>query len=141
VRFSVDIEPSFCFDGERTFHAHPFPGGFMPTTLTAPRSRSAAVFRRRRVVAGSLVTGVLSLTGLVVADVLGPGDVPASAAGTRTLGPRRTVVAHPGDSLWSLAEAEYRRSQPDVSFSDYVDALVDLNDGTLIEVGQRVLLP
>ena len=54
---------------------------------------------------------LLSLTGLVVADVLlGPGDVPASAAGARTLAPRRTVVARPGDSLWSIAEAEYARS-------------------------------
>ena len=113
------------------------------TTRTTPRYLPTPVdYRRRRAVAGALAAGVLAIAGLVVADVLlGPGDVPASAAGTRSLAPRRTVVARPGDSLWSLAEAEYRRSEREASFSDYVAEMVDLNDGSHIEVGERVLLP
>jgi hypothetical protein len=107
------------------------------------------VYRRRRAVAGSLIAGLLALTGLVGGDVLlGPGDVPASAAGARPRAARRIVVARPGDSLWSIAEAEYARiagpgsvSVRDVTLNEYVDALVDLNDGTHIEVGQRVFVP
>jgi hypothetical protein len=118
----------------------------MPTKSTPPpnRHQTAAVYRRRRAVAGSIVAGLLALAGLVGGDVLlGPGDVPASAAGAHPLSPRRIVVARPGDSLWSIAEAQYAyiAGSNSVSLSDYVDALVDLNDGTHIEVGQRVLLP
>ena len=118
----------------------------MPTISTPPPSRQqpAAVYRRRRAIAGSIVAGLLAFAGLVGGDVLlGPGDVPASAAGARPLPPRRIVVARPGDSLWSIAETQYARiaGSNSVSLSDYVDALVDLNDGTHIEVGQRVLLP
>lgn len=46
-------------------------------------------------------------------------------------------VAQPGDTLWSIAD-EYRG---DVGRDQYVDALVRLNGGTVVVVGQAVALP
>lgn len=86
-----------------------------------------------------LVAGGLSLAGLGVHGVLsGPGDVPASAAGTGPAPPHRSIKAHPGDTLWSIAE----RHRGDVPIQRFVDALVDLNGGaTRIDAGQLVRLP
>jgi hypothetical protein len=49
----------------------------------------------------------------------------------------RHVRAEAGDSLWSIAE----RFHGQVDLSRYVDALVDLNGGAAIVVGQLVRLP
>ena len=46
-------------------------------------------------------------------------------------------MAAAGDSLWSIAQANHG----DVSIDRYVDALIDLNGGTDIAVGQAVRLP
>lgn len=111
------------------------------TTRALPR---AVVYRRRRTVAGAIVVGIVTLLGLGIGDVLaGPGDVPASAAGAQPSAGQRTVVAMPGDSLWSIAETIYATEATDhsVSFQDYVEALIDLNGDVQIEVGQHVLLP
>lgn len=67
----------------------------------------------------------------------GPGGGPASAAGAGATPVVRTVRAQPGDSLWSIAQ-DHRGT---VNIDRYIDALVDLNGGTGIEVGQRVILP
>lgn len=101
----------------------------------ATRGRSA----RRRSWASAIVAGGLSVAGLGVHGVLsGPGDVPASAAGAGPASVVRTIKAHPGDSLWSIAA----RHRGDVSIRRYVDALVELNGGsTRIEAGQLVRLP
>ena len=47
------------------------------------------------------------------------------------------VRAEAGDSLWSIAAA-HRGSAP---ITRYVEALIDLNGGTVITVGQLVRLP
>jgi hypothetical protein len=95
--------------------------------------------RHRRWWVGAVVAGSLSVAGLGLHGVLsGPGDVPASAAGAGPALAGRSVKAHPGDSLWSIAE-RYRGSVP---IQRYVDALVDLNGGsTRIDAGQLVRLP
>ena len=46
-------------------------------------------------------------------------------------------VAAPGDTLWSIAQ-QYRG---DVGRDRYVDALIDLNGDTSIQVGQAIRLP
>ena len=48
-----------------------------------------------------------------------------------------SVRAAAGDSLWSIAEVH----RGDVPITRYVDALIDRNGGTHIEVGQLVRLP
>ncbi len=97
------------------------------------------VYVRRRVVAAAvallLVAGALVGLGRVVGDVVAPGGDPASAPGGRA-----TLVVHvvqPGDTLWALA----RRLQPTGDVRPLVDRMVELNGGSSLEVGQRILLP
>ncbi len=117
---------------------------------TAPRSTEAslrdrtsrfdtAVYRRRRRVVGLVVAIaviVLSL-GVQAALLTDPGSGPASAAGIGTATAPRSVRAQPGDSLWSIAEANHGS----VDLTRYLDKLIDLNGGTGIEAGQLVQLP
>jgi len=48
-----------------------------------------------------------------------------------------SVRAAAGDSLWSIAEQHHG----DVAITRYLDALIGLNGGTVVEVGQLVRLP
>ena len=104
------------------------------------RRRAEARYRRRRAAAGLFVTALVGAGVLVVDSVLtGSGGGPASAAGAG----HGSVVAGPlvrasaGDSLWSIAEQRHG----EVPIRRYVEALIDLNDGTMIEAGQLVRLP
>jgi LysM repeat protein len=71
------------------------------------------------------------------------GGAPASAAGAPPAATAVAVVAptvhvaQPGESLWSIAD-QHRGS---VDRDRYVDALVILNNGTVVYVGQAVRLP
>jgi nucleoid-associated protein YgaU len=116
-----------------------------PVDVTFAARRTArpseATYRRRRAIVGTILA-VFVAVGLVVAhDVLaGSGGVPASAAAGRPAHVSTvvsTVVARPGDTLWSIAD-EHRG---DISISRYVDTLVDLNGGASIEAGQQIVLP
>ena len=86
-------------------------------------------------VAGAVGTGALAASTLLT----GPGGVPASAAGagTEPVGHPMSVRVEAGDSLWSIAEV-HRGTVP---IARYVEALIDLNGGTVIEAGQLVRLP
>ena len=104
-----------------------------------PSSRpTAATYRRRRAVVGTMLAALVAV-GLVTAhDVLaGSGGVPASAAVSLPAQARAHVVAEAGDTLWSIASAHHG----DASITRYVDALVDLNGGATIQAGQEVVLP
>jgi hypothetical protein len=103
----------------------------------APAARpSAAVYRRRRAVVGSVTAIIAAVTLVAAHDVLvGSGGVPASAA-TGQLA-RSTIIAQPGDTLWSIA-GEHRGG---VAISTFVDKLVELNGGAAIYAGQEVVLP
>ena len=105
---------------------------------------SAPNYVARRLVAA--VVAVASIVGLAAAStsiVAGFGGAPASAAEVPPHladGAERAPahhVAQPGDTLWSIA-SEYRGS---VEHGRYVDALIRLNGGTAIDVGQAVRLP
>ena len=80
---------------------------------------------------------VFVAVGAVTAhDVLaGSGGVPASAAASQPA--RSSVIARPGDTLWSIADDH----RGDISIIRYVDKLVSLNGGATIQVGQAVVLP
>ncbi len=116
------------------------PNDFRPARLERDVERpvSQMTYRRRRVVAGTLLA-VVSACGIVVAhDVLaGSGGVPASAAASRPAHARPSIVARSGDTLWSIAETQ----RGSVSISRFVDKLVDLNGGASIQAGQRIILP
>lgn len=115
------------------------------TSSTAPRAVrrrvDPATYRRRRIVAGCIVIGcivaVLTFVGAAISDTLtGLGGTPA-AAEAQSAYERVTVVAHPGDTLWSIAHAH----RGAVDHAVYVDALVMLNGGASIQAGQRIVLP
>ena len=116
-------------------------------TTPAPRVRRHAVvtarrddrvYRRRRAVVAAVLVVLGAAGGNVVHDLLaGPGGVPASASGAQPASPRVTVVARPGDSLWSIAQTHHG----DVAFGTYLEALIDRNGGTGVQAGQAVVLP
>jgi LysM repeat protein len=99
---------------------------------------TAATYRRRRAVVGTMLAALVAV-GLVTAhDVLaGSGGVPASAAVSLPAQATTHVVAQRGDTLWSIASDHHG----DISITRYVDALVDLNGSPTIQAGQEVVLP
>jgi nucleoid-associated protein YgaU len=102
----------------------------------APIRHAEAVYRRRRAVVGTLLAVVVAVAAVATHDVLaGSGGDPASAA--VSLPARTTVIAQPGDTLWSIARAH----RGEASLTRYLDTLVDLNGGPAIQVGQPIVLP
>jgi Tfp pilus assembly protein FimV len=102
-----------------------------------PRPVSPRTYARRRAVVGGVSATLAALTLIAGYDVwVGVGSGAATAAVSQPAG-GGSVVARPGDTLWSIAEAH----RGDVAVRRYVDALIDLNDGPSIQAGQRVTLP
>jgi len=118
--------------------AHPRPVLRSPsgTALQRPASPNYAL-RRVGALAVALVAAVL-LAGIIIL-LAGSGGRPASASRAEPAftSPAAVHVAAAGDSLWSIAQANHG----DVSIDRYVDALINLNGGTDIAVGQAVRLP
>lgn len=116
-------------------------GGTSPTPRTVGRRTtrrrvSEATYRRRRAVVGTALAAFVAVGAVTTYDVLaGSGGVPASAAVSQPA--RSTVIAQPGDSLWTIAQ----QHRGEVSLVRYVDKLVALNGGATIVVGQAVVLP
>ena len=102
------------------------------------RRPSAAVYRRRRLVVGSIAALLVVLSGLAVNEVLaGDGGVTASAAVAGPAPERISITAQPGDTLWAIA----RQYHGSVDVDRYLDRLISLNGGASIQAGQAVLLP
>ena len=97
----------------------------------------------RRFVAIVLVavvfTVVFAVASVAVSAAVDSGGRPAVASDFPSAGADivRTHVAQPGDTLWSIADV-YRG---DVGQGRFVDALIDANGGTVIQIGQAVRLP
>lgn len=113
----------------------------VPAVRAARPRPSAATFRRRRAIVGTTFAVLVAVGAVTATDVLaGSGGDPASAAAgqpARLVVEQATVVALPGDTLWSIAE----RFRGDTPISRYVDTLVDLNGGASIVAGQTILVP
>jgi nucleoid-associated protein YgaU len=86
-----------------------------------------------------LVVAVGAIAGSALAGALADvGGRPAAASATAPAPPVvRVHVAQPGDTLWSIAD----RHRGEVGHGRFVDALIDLNGGTVIQVGQAIRLP
>ena len=93
----------------------------------------------RRFVAIVLVAVVFAVVSVAVSAAVDSGGRPAVASDFPSAGADivRTHVAQPGDTLWSIADV-YRG---DVGQGRFVDALIDANGGTVIQIGQAVRLP
>lgn len=126
-----------------------------------------AVYVRRRLTVALVFIGLLAVIGVSARTVLADrGGVPASTPAIRpaTVPPAVAVavagaataqlviqtstpppaaagsvqyIVQPGDSLWSLAELFHGQR----SISGWVDAMVDVNGGALLQVGQLLTLP
>ena len=96
-------------------------------------------YAARRFVAVVLVAVVFAVALVVVSAAVHTGGRPAVASDFVAAGAAavRTHVAEPGDTLWSIAD----RYRGDVGQGRFVDALIDANGGTVIQIGQAVRLP
>ncbi len=98
-------------------------------------------YTARRAVA--LVVLLLAVTLLAfgslaaVGPLFGAHDGRAAASDAAAAPVVRIHVAQPGDTLWSIAE----RYRGEVGHGRFVDALIDLNGGTAVQVGQAIRLP
>lgn len=98
----------------------------------------------RRVMVVVVAVAVIAASAVAVGQTVGAlvdlGGRPAAAseiAAPGAVAAPRLHVAASGDTLWSIAES-YRGT----TLRDrYVDALIDLNGGTTVQVGQAVRLP
>ena len=106
--------------------------------VRAPGTRpTEATFRRRRAIVGTTLAVLVAVGVVATHDVLaGSGGDPASAAVSQPAHVS-SVVARPGDTLWSIAD----RFRGDISITRYVDTLVDINGGASIVAGQTIVLP
>jgi LysM repeat protein len=107
---------------------------------------SSQIYARRRLMAllclAAIVLVLLVGAGHVVAN---RGGAPASASMIRpatsaaALSPASShlYVAQPGDTLWSIGQRFHGRT----ALGDYVDALIEANGGTKIQVSQAIALP
>ncbi len=111
--------------------------GFTIRDERTARALPNYVLRRVAALAVVVVTAAV-LVGIIIL-LAGSGGRPASASRAEPafISTATVHVAEAGDSLWSIAEA----NRGDVSIDRYVDALIDVNGGTAIAVGQAVRLP
>lgn len=109
-----------------------------PQPRAATPTHEVYVRRRVAVALAAVVAFLLVLGGGVVAGraLAGRGGVPASVPAAQPVHVAPYVV-QPGDTLWTIA----REHRGDRSLTAYVDALVRLNGGPDIQVGQRLQLP
>ena len=103
----------------------------------------SANYAARRAVAGFLALLLVAIVAVAGAELLGAlvdgGARPAVASvGAAGDAPGvRIHVAQPGDTMWSIAD----RYRGEVGHGRFVDALIDVNGGTVIQIGQAVRLP
>ncbi|MCU0272584.1 MAG: LysM peptidoglycan-binding domain-containing protein [Acidimicrobiales bacterium] len=106
-----------------------------PASVPRP---TAAVYRRRRVVAGALALAVAWAGVGLGSEVLGRmtgtdgGLSPVGASGDPV-----AYVVQPGDTWWDLAASIAPGEDP----RPVVDALRRANGGVALQVGQRIVLP
>jgi hypothetical protein len=105
-------------------------------------------YAARRVMAVAVMFVVLLVALAVLVLLAGLGGRPASASqaepahisadgSAAAVRAAMAYVAGPGDTLWSVASTHHGSAPLDA----YLDALIDLNGGTTVQVGQVVHLP
>ena len=95
----------------------------------------APVYVRRRIAVASVLFSLVAALGLGAGNVLANrGGAPASATAVRQA---TTDLVQPGDTMWSIAEIHHDGAD----LVAFVDALIALNGGTGLQVGQLISLP
>jgi LysM repeat protein len=121
-----------------------FPAMIRPPVADTPADNSADAhcvpnFAARRIAALTIVvaTVIFLLTVLVLLAGLGGRPASASQTGPAISSTPAVHVASAGDTLWSIAQEHHG----EVALERYVDALVDINGGTDVQIGEAVRLP
>lgn len=111
----------------------------VPARARARHTRpvSQRTYARRRALVGGISAAFVAVTLVASYEVLVDSSAPPAVAAVSVAKSGAVVVARPGDTLWSIAEAH----RGDVAVRPYVDALIDLNGGPSIQAGQAVFLP
>jgi len=104
----------------------------LPATTPRP---STTVYVRRRLLVGAIAVAIAVVGWVGAGNVLANrGGVPAS---TLTVRHESSYVVQAGDTMWSIAE-QFRGEDGQAG---YVDALIDANGGSGLQVGERITLP
>ncbi|MBM3828276.1 MAG: LysM peptidoglycan-binding domain-containing protein [Actinobacteria bacterium] len=122
------------------------------TPATGRHRESHEVYLRRRLMVALVGLGVAAAACLGVRALASRGDAIApiptvtplavTASGASVIAPEvfgrgaGFYVVRPGDTLWSIAS-----SLTDGDIGSFVNDLVDINGGTSIDVGQRLVIP
>lgn len=117
---------------------HPFPSMARPA-VHHPASDRVPNYLVRRALAAALMVVVLTVSVGILVLLAGLGGRPASASRAEPAITQSSVihVARAGDTLWSIAQANHGT----VGLDRYVDALISLNGGTEVQIGQAIQLP
>lgn len=105
--------------------------GTEPAAAVRPVRADAGVYRRRRLVAITMVVGVV--LGLLSFGREAGANRTAEAEAAAAV----TVVVQPGDTLWDIA----RSLAPGEDPRPLADSLSDLAGGTSLQPGQRIVVP
>ena len=104
------------------------------TVHVPTRSVAAHTYRRRRLTVALFLFALVGVIGTAASHSLADrGGDPASVT---SIGRPLSHVAAAGDTLWSIARLYHGHTE----LSAYVDALVQLNGGPTIQVGQVIAL-
>lgn len=113
----------------------------VPTMPHSARRPSAAVIRRRRLVAMFFIVSFafLAWSGLrQLADTSGGGPLTVAGRSAQAqLITRSETIVQPGDTLWSIA----RRVQPTGDVRPLVSQLIDQYGGHALQVGETIEIP
>lgn len=129
------------YPNRRADRVSPRPIGFGPPVGT-DGTVNYAIRRTLAALLAVLVVAVIVIAASAMVGAIGDvggrpaaaSDITSSVVGASIV---RVHVAQPGDTLWSISD----RYRGEVAQNRFVDALIDVNGGTVIQVGQAVRLP
>ena len=106
-----------------------------PSVCSEDISLDSRSYLRRRLFAGLLLIIVGALFWTAISLVIGVGEKQVGADLTSNAS-REIYIVAPGDTLWSIASTIDNDGDP----RDTIDRLADLNGGSSIYIGQRLIL-
>lgn len=105
---------------------------------TTSRRSTAAVYRRRRLLAGAAVAGLVYASAHAGAAFLGGGPLAVSRGpGSAVPVAEHVYVVQPGDTVWSIAH----QFQPTGDERPLVDAIVSELGGAGLTPGEAIRIP
>ena len=115
------------------------PARLCAAAVAEQRPATQVFVRRRLMVAMVFIAVVVALSVGAGSVLANRGGAPASTSAVRpaSVSSAASYVVQPGDTIWSIAQ----RFHGEGSQMRYVDALVAINGGSALQVGQVMTLP